>query len=261
MSTPPTDPASDPVSAEPADSRVMTGRQRLAAALWPPRLTASHVLVAALLALLGAAVTFQARFHGSDTQLSGARQSDLVRILDDVADRSDRLSEESQRLEINLERLRGGANREAAALEQSEARAQALGILTGSVAAQGPGIELTINDPARQVDATNLLDALQELRDAGAEAVQINSVRVVADTFFVDAGPGRVRVGDVELPAPYIFLVVGDPRTLQSALSIPGGVIEVLRGKDAQATISQRQRVTITAVDSPDPPRYTRPTD
>ena len=71
--------------------------------------------------------------------------------------------------------------------------------------ATGPGIELTISDPNGKVGPDVLLDALQELRDAGAEAVEISSldgpaVRVVASTSFVDpadvdrrTAPGRRR--------------------------------------------------------------------
>ena len=58
-----------------------------------------------------------------------------------------------------------------------------LRILTGTVAATGPGVTLTIDDPDGSVTAATLLDGVEELRDAGAEAIEINdSVRVVAST-------------------------------------------------------------------------------
>ncbi len=52
------------------------------------------------------------------------------------------------------------------------------------MAAQGPGITLTVEDTKGTVEADMLLDAIQELRAAGAEAIQVNDVRVVADTYF-----------------------------------------------------------------------------
>ena len=64
---------------------------------------------------------------------------------------------------------------------------------------------LTINDPDNKVTAALLLDALQELRDAGAEAVQIGDVRVVADTWFADVPTGdrgQRRAGDAALRHP-----------------------------------------------------------
>ena len=66
-----------------------------------------------------------------------------------------------------------------------------LGILAGTVAAEGPGIVVTIDGVD---DAALLLDTVQELRDAGAEAIQLGDVRVVASTYFTQA-PGRPCAG------------------------------------------------------------------
>jgi uncharacterized protein YlxW (UPF0749 family) len=236
-----------------------TPRERLVDAFLRPRLSRGQIMAAALLALLGFAVALQVRSTNADTQLRGARQSDLVRILDDVTDRSERLEDEKRRLEINRDQLLSGTDRSKAALEQAEERARTLGILAGTLPAQGPGIELTISDPDGKVDAAVLLDTLQELRDAKAESVQINNVRVVASTHFVDGSPGHVLVDDATLSPPYVFKVIGDPATLSSALRIPGGVLEVLRGKGADGVVKQAQRVTVDALRQPEPPRYARP--
>ena len=116
-----------------------------------------------------------------------------------------------------------------------------------------------------------LLDTLQELRDAGAEAIEISSldgpaVRVVASTSFVDpverreAAP-RVEVDGTELTSPYRFRVIGDSRTLAAALDIPGGVLDVLRQRDAQGVVTQRDESTITSLRAAPSPRYARPAD
>ena len=43
---------------------------------------------------------------------------------------------------------------------------------------------MTIDDTKGAVEADMLLDAIQELRAAGAEAIQVNGVRVVAEHLF-----------------------------------------------------------------------------
>ena len=66
-----------------------------------------------------------------------------------------------------------------------------LGILAGTVPATGPGVTITIDDPDGAVTRPTLLDGVEELRDAGAEAIEINdSVRVVASTSFTDGDGG-----------------------------------------------------------------------
>ena len=59
-----------------------------------------------------------------------------------------------------------------------------------------------------------MLDTVQEMRDAFAEAMQFNGqVRVVAQTSFED-GPGGIYVDGTLLEPPYVLDVIGDPHTL-----------------------------------------------
>ena len=75
-----------------------------------------------------------------------------------------------------------------------------------------------------------MLEAVEELRGAGAEAMQIAgasgpAVRIVASTYFADGAGGLVVDGQT-LPAPYTLTVIGPAATMQTALMIPGGVAD-----------------------------------
>lgn len=229
------------------------------AALRPGR---AQVVAAVLLGLLGFAAAVQVQAT-RDAELDSLRQSDLVRILDDVAERSARLQAEARALQETRNRVDGGSDGAAAALEEAQARAEVLGILAGTLPAAGPGIELTISDPQGAVGADVLLDALQELRDAGAEAVEISSVggsavRVIASTHLVDVS-GGVQVDGTALEPPYRMRVIGEPATLASALDIPGGVLDVLDQRQARGVVAQRDELEITSLRAAPSPRYARP--
>lgn len=142
----------------------LTGRQRLLAGVWPPRVTRAQLIVAVLLFVLGLGLAIQVRSNSDNSALRGARQEDLVRILDEVDDRSQRLEDEKQRLEDQRTELENSSDQAEEARKQTVEKERQLGILAGTVAAHGPGITLTINDPGDAVEADKLLDALQELR-------------------------------------------------------------------------------------------------
>lgn len=215
----------------------------------------------ALLSALGFALAAQVSSDERSGQgLATARQEDLVRILDDLTSRAERLRGELSDLEVLKARLTTGTDRRQAALEEARRRARTLGVLAGTVAATGPGIVLTVSDPRGSVRADVLLDALEELRDAGAEAIQLGTVRVVAATYLVDNEGGGLLVDGVVLRAPYRFLVIGDPRTLAAAMAIPGGVIDaVARNPAAEAVVEERSVVRVTALRGLLTPRYARP--
>lgn len=221
-----------------------------------PRATRANVVAGVLALSLGFAIAAQVR----QTDLEGLvdlREDELVRILDNVTQENSRLSDEIRDLERTRSQLAAGATSEEARAA-AQARLDSIQVLSGTVAATGPGVVITITDPERRVTAALLLDTLQELRDAGAEAVEINGVRVVTSTFFTDVDRG-VTVSDQPIEAPYVIRAIGDPPTMAAAMDIPGGVRESVRRLNAVADIEQRDSLDITSLHTPSPSEYASP--
>ncbi|XVX18606.1 DUF881 domain-containing protein [Actinomycetota bacterium] len=222
-----------------------------------PRATRANIFASLLALALGFALATQVR-STTNAGLETLREPELIRILDDVTEEDQRLQAEQRSLEAQRDRLLSGQGSSDEAVRSAQERARSLGVLAGTTAATGPGMTMTIPDPTQQVTAAHLLDALEELRDAGAEAVQIGPVRVVASTHFTDAEGGVAISGKVVQP-PYVFKVIGDPATMSAAMDIPGGVRESMRRLGTEATIVEQRSLEITALHQPAPRRYARP--
>lgn len=248
-----------PADEAPEEERArLTGRQRLVEGLWPPRLTRAQLIVAALLFGLGFGLAVQVASNSDgDSALRGARQEDLVRILDELDDRTQRLEDEKQGLEKQRDELENSSDQAEEARRQMVEKERQLGILAGTVAAQGPGITMTIEDAKGTVEADMLLDAIQELRAAGAEAIQVNGVRVVAGTYLTDSGNG-VGVDGNKINAPYRFKVIGKPQDLEPALNIPGGVVQTLEKEQATVTVERSSKIVVDALRAAKRPDYAR---
>jgi uncharacterized protein YlxW (UPF0749 family) len=246
----------EPTNADPPES---TGARILHALRSRP--TRGQVAVAALCGLLGFALVTQVHATASGGGLQAARVDDLLGILSDLDNRGDRLRAEIADLQSREQRLSSGTGQSAAALKEARDRLRVLGVLTGTVAAQGPGIVLVIDDPRHKVGADVIVDAIEELRDAGAEAMQLSGVRVVASTAVVDAGEGGIVVDGHTVTPPYRLAAIGDRRTLAGALGIPGGVLDTIDGQpEAHASVVQSPTVTVSALRPLQTPRYARPT-
>ncbi|OAH15541.1 hypothetical protein STSP_11430 [Streptomyces jeddahensis] len=235
-----------------------TGRQRLMQSLWPPRVSRAQLIVALLLFVLGLGLAIQVRSNSDNSALRGARQEDLVRILDELDDRTQRLEDEKRRLENQRTELETSSDQAEEARKQTVEKERQLGILAGTVAAQGPGITLTISDAKGTIEADMLLDAIQELRAAGAEAIQINDVRVVAGTYLADADGGGVSVDGNKISQPYRFKVIGKPQDLEPALNIPGGVVQTLEKEQATVTVTRAENIVVDALRPAKRPDYAR---
>ncbi|MGG5257064.1 DUF881 domain-containing protein [Phycicoccus avicenniae] len=238
----------------PDDARHAWSRLRRAGT---PRPSRSNVLVMLLAASLGFAIIAQVR-QTSIQGLENLREDELVRIFADVDQDGDRLSSEVRDLQSSLELLKSRGTSEEEAQRAARERVDALGILAGTAPATGPGIVLRIDDPEGKITQTILLDAIQELRAAGAEALQVGDVRVVASTWFADAD-GGISVSGALVRPPYVVRAIGDANSLAGAMQIPGGVTATVKRAGGTASVDIRDEVEVDALLSVTTPQYARP--
>jgi uncharacterized protein YlxW (UPF0749 family) len=212
--------------------------------------------------VLGVAIVTQARQTRSGDSLDTARPADLLVLLDSLRQREATLNTEVNELQNTLNSLKASGNTDQAAIQSAQARLAALSILVGSVGATGPGVKLTIDDPGPGVAPEAMLDVINELRAAGAEAIEVNdahqAVRVGVDTWVVGA-PGSLTIDNKALSPPYSILAIGDPPTLAAAMNIPGGAEDSVKRVGARMSVQQADRVDVTTLRQPKPHQYAQP--
>jgi uncharacterized protein YlxW (UPF0749 family) len=98
------------------------------------------------------------------------------------------------------------------------------------------------------VSVDSFLDLIQELRSNGAEALQVNqTVRLVASSAFDDATGGLMIDGTL-VEAPYVIDAIGQPETLDGAVTFARGPQDALERNGARVQVAQLTQVEITAV-------------
>ena len=232
-----------------------------------PRSSAVFGVLAVLLCLLlGIAIATQVRQTDSGDSLETARPADLLILLDSLQQREAALNTEVADLQRTLAQLEASGSSDQAAIENARTRLAALSILIGTVAATGPGVTLTIGDPAQGVAPETMLDVINELRAAGAEAMEIRGqqggrqvpVRVGVDTWVVGS-PGALVVDSTTLGPVYSVLAIGDPPTLAAAMNIPGGAMDSIERVGGTMVVQQSDRVDVTALRQPKERQYAQP--
>ncbi len=225
------------------------------------RASRAQVVVAVLLCVLGVAATTQIRLTRSTNDFAGQRREDLVDLLDSLSSATDRARSQLDELEQTRSDLESSTQRRSAVIEEGKSRLEVLGILNGTLAATGPGAVVTIQDPRGSVTAATILNGIEELRDAGAEAIEINDqVRIVASTSFV-AGDGEIVVDGVTVRPPYVIDAIGASHTLSTAVVFRGGLSDDVSREGGAATVREADSVDVTALHDLQQPEYAQPTD
>ena len=231
----------------------------LTAFLRPSR---SQAIIAVILLVVGMTAAMQYKVKATDASYSSTRREDLVQLLDTANEETRRLEAELQALQESRDKLKAGAADARVAEAEAEKRLATLKILAGTSPASGQGIRLVIFDPQGKVGPDLLLDAVQELRDAGAEVIEVNdSVRVVASTWFGTSPTGTIVADGKAVTRPIVLDVIGDPHALEEAARFRGGIVSQVQAPQVggTVTIARPSVVQVTAVKELTVNQYARP--
>ena len=238
------------------DSQTHTGRhlwERARGAFFAlPR--GLHVLMLVIFMILGFALVTQVRAQRSDP-LDGLSEQDLVTVLDELGTQEQNLRTRRGELSNELDELRSAANEaqaRAQAARKAEVQAQ---IGAGTVAVHGPGVTMTVVDAASNLTPTQFVMTLGELRNAGAEAIELNGLRLTTRSSFTGQA-GALVVDGTPVSSPYTWKVIGESQTIATALDIQAGSAAQMRAKGASVAIVPSADITIDSIATPRQPQF-----
>ena len=128
----------------------------------------------------------------------------------------------------------------------------------GLTRVEGPGVVILVTDGTRELNAdenpNNLLvhdldirAMVDDLRNAGAEAIAINGQRVVFNkSQIVCTGP-TIKINDQVFAPPYVIEAIGDRKFLESSINAPGSFSENLRSWGVFVEVNTSISITIPA--------------
>lgn len=183
----------------------------------------SQISLAGFLLITGVLVVAQLRTQRHLRVVTYDRDEQAI-LLSELVEANRRLRDEVELLNTQLvsyqEENRG------AVLEDLVAELNRVRVLNGMVEVSGPGIELLIDGP---VSALDLQDLVNEVRNAGAEAISLNDQRIVINSVFMVGEKGTILLDGQSLRRPYRMQAIGDPDTIEGALLRPGGLVQLLK--------------------------------
>jgi uncharacterized protein YlxW (UPF0749 family) len=152
-----------------------------------------------------------------------------------------RLRNEIEVLEEQVAALRGSEGAAAILLSLVD-DANQLRVANGLVEVSGPGVEVTVAGPVSVLD---LQDLINELRNAGAEALALNDQRLIGWSAIASDGE-LVTVDGQPVPAPYTLSAIGNSETLRAALLRPGGLASLLHEANPAIVVTVKERDGLT---------------
>lgn len=194
----------------------------------------SQLVVAVVAALLGFLVVVQLRAQAGGGGLASLTSQDLTLLVANLNTRNDQLRSEISALERQLETLEIGGTRGSSSINESRATLARIRVWAGLDPVQGAGVAITVRG---DVSAAVVEDLVNELRNAGAEAIAIGDVRVVPGTVVGGGGGMGLSVDDQLLDDPFTIRAIGSPESLTGSLTRAGGLLAQVAATHPDATL------------------------
>lgn len=194
--------------------------------------------------LLGMLLVMQLRSQERQTELSSLSPQELSTLIETLSAGNSELRAGLTNLREQLREYRVAEAQGESALEVTREDLRRIAAFGGLLAVEGQGIELRVSG---SLDAIALNDLIYELRNAGAEAIAVDEVRVHAASVAVQ-GPRALEMDGVEIGRAFTIRAVGDPDGLLAAMERPGGIISQLQlFVSAAIEVQQRERLSVPA--------------
>lgn len=213
-------------------------------ALRRPRPRPGHVSLFLVAFLVGFLVVTQLRGQLAADSASGRSRLSDARLLADLIEANNRLRTEIAKAEQELAALRGNSGVDVDTLVTELNRLKAI---NGLLEVTGPGVEVEILGTPEPFE---MLDLVNELRNAGAEAIAIGNLQTTVRLVYrsgIGGGRGWLLVDGVLLSGPYYVRAVGSPDTLLKTLERRGGLLALFRytHPDWVVTVRPADRLTL----------------
>jgi len=218
----------------------------------------THIYLTVALFFVGLFAVVQFRTYQQVERSALARAAvDQGQIVSDLIDANFTLRREVDELRTQVFRYEMDSARGEIGTLMSDLNA--VQVLNGLVETAGPGVEVRLDS---ELSAADMRDLINELRNAGAEAIAVNERRIVARSV-VARGKRGLLVDGIEIGPPYVLKAIGSTQTLERALERKGGLVELLRYSESRGPIlvSRMNNLVISAYGQTPRLTYAKPVE
>lgn len=193
---------------------------------------ARNLAITIICVLLGIMLALQYKSVNANQSLAAyenMRLEDLKSELIKLQNQKDSLQNRVSELEAENQKYASAKVGSSEAVQQIQSSLTKARIFAGLETVKGKGLIVVLdNNGLVEVQDYDLLDVVNELRAAGAQAISLNDERIVAMTEIRSATP-YIMVNGKPITAPYTIEAISDPDDLERSLTMLGGVVDKLK--------------------------------
>jgi uncharacterized protein YlxW (UPF0749 family) len=218
----------------------------------------AQISLFAVALLVGVLLVGQLRSQSRPTEISTLSAQELSQLVDQLSTRKRELRSALSDLRETVRQYSEAGTQGQSAIDVTREDLRRVAAFGGLAPVQGQGVVLQVNG---DLDAIALNDLLNELRNAGAEALAVDQIRITNRSVAVQ-GPVSLLIDGKQVGRAFTLSAIGSPDGLLSTMERPGGIIAQLQQfVDASIVATQSSEISLPATDLSLAPQIAQPVE
>jgi uncharacterized protein YlxW (UPF0749 family) len=204
--------------------------------------------------ILGLMLSFQLKSTFTSISVSKSREfKDLTSEIDSLKKQRDDVLEKLQEFQNKVDSYEKNAASKSETAKVMKDEIDKLRFLSGDTDVTGEGISINItpvtdmkSGETSPIGSSDIIDIVNELNSAGAEAISINEERYVGRTQIREIG-SNIKINDSKFSMTQVFTInaIGNPDILRGAFNLPDSIIDSLKGSGFQVDLQTSSNIKI----------------
>lgn len=219
------------------------------------KVNSKYIIIVVVFFILSFAITVQLRVTSSEG--SAVTQEKIITNLKDqifkLKDDNEKLNKKYVLSQDSLEDVRSIASENDTSNAEKSDLIEKYTVIHGDTDVKGEGVIIKYypsettqsGEKVGNADITkDLVDMVNELKNAGAEAISVNDIRIT-NTTSIEMEKNSIVIDSQKITRPYVIKAIGNSNTMNSSLIRPGGTIELIRMDRAKIELIMAKEVNI----------------
>ena len=219
--------------------------------------TKAYISIAIICVVLATAITLQIRTMKKENSVVSQEfaNSELKDSLLEWKEKSENAEKDLEKSAKELEEIRQASTTNDNSAEEKQEELKKYNQLLGLTDVKGNGIIITVSDSSNDnpaIDLSSLIvhdadlrNLVNELANAGAEAISINDERIVSSTCITCAG-NVIQINGNKVGSPFVIKAIGNQESLYGAITRPGGYTYMLKARSIQVESKKASNIEIS---------------
>jgi len=204
--------------------------------------------------IIGLLIAMNIGFQGKNSFLDVTQYDEAYNERTKLYSELNDLKEQYYNVNAKLKKYNSGDEKKYEVSEEIKKEVSYNNLILGKSDVEGVGVKITLDDADNYLNSSQLIhdadivQVINDLRNAGAEAISVNGTRIIYNNYGLCAG-SNIDLNGIKIVTPFYISAIGNQDVLFNYLTLEQTHLAALKGRVVKVKVVKADNIKILAYD------------